>query len=145
MNEIEPTIREATRNDAAALAHLMDELGYPTSAEEMAERFEAIKKDVSYGTLVAERGGEIVGMGGVTLGRSFGFDGVYASLVALVVDSRCRGEGIGRALLGACEKWARSRSAHKIMLNSGKHRNEAHEFYRGVGYEETGLRFVKPL
>ncbi len=132
-------------HDIAALARLMGELGYPTTEEEMKARFEAIEKDASYGTLVAERGGEVIGMGGVTLGRAFAFDGVHARLVALVVDSKYRGNGVGRALLGACEGWARNRSAQKIMLNSGKNRVQAHEFYRGSGFEDTGLRFVKPL
>lgn len=145
MREKEPRIREATPYDVPGLSLLMGELGYPTSEEEMERRFAAIEADGYYGTLVAELEGEVVGMGGVMLGRAFEFDGVYARLVALVVASRYRGNGVGRALLAACEEWAQGRSAQKILLNSGKTRAGAHELYRSAGYAETGLRFVKPL
>ena len=65
MREIK--IREAGQKDVEALAALMRELGYPTSAEEMGRRLKEISTDPSYGTLDAEREGRVVGVAGVHL------------------------------------------------------------------------------
>jgi hypothetical protein len=40
-------IREAPEKDLGILANLMTELGYPTSTEDMARRFEEISSDPS--------------------------------------------------------------------------------------------------
>ena len=41
-------VREAEEKDLGVLAKLMTELGYPTSKEDMARRFEVISPDSSY-------------------------------------------------------------------------------------------------
>jgi hypothetical protein len=33
----------------------------------------------------------------------------------------------------------------RMSIASGSHRKESHQFYRHLGYAETGLRFAKPL
>jgi GNAT superfamily N-acetyltransferase len=53
--------------------------------------------------------------------------------------------GIGRRLMERIEAWLRDHGATRLTLTSGKQRTEAHRFYRRLGYEETGLRFVKRL
>jgi N-acetylglutamate synthase-like GNAT family acetyltransferase len=58
-------IRGAARGDVAALAHLMSDLGYPTSPGEMRHRLEDISADPSYCALVAERDGRVLGMVGL--------------------------------------------------------------------------------
>jgi hypothetical protein len=47
-------VREAGRDDFENLAHLVTELGYSSSTEDMGQRFEEISADPSYATLVAE-------------------------------------------------------------------------------------------
>ena len=47
-------VREAGRDDFENLAHLVTELGYPSSTEDMGRRFEEISADPSYATLGAE-------------------------------------------------------------------------------------------
>jgi GNAT superfamily N-acetyltransferase len=143
MREI--TIRDAGKGDIQALADLMTELGYPTSAEEMGRRFEGILADPSYDTLIAERAGEIAGMAGLHLERFYEKDEPCARIMALVVGSEHRGLGIGRALISAAEDWARRRGAGDVMLTTHKRRADAHRFYRSVGYEATGYRFYKEL
>jgi hypothetical protein len=58
-------IRGAAKGDVAALAHLMSELGYPTSPGEMRHRLEEISAHPSYCALVAERDGRVLGMVGL--------------------------------------------------------------------------------
>jgi N-acetylglutamate synthase-like GNAT family acetyltransferase len=62
-------IRGAAKGDVAALAHLMSDLGYPTSPGEMRHRLEDISADPSYCALVAERDGRVLGMVGLHIER----------------------------------------------------------------------------
>jgi GNAT superfamily N-acetyltransferase len=68
-----------------------------------------------------------------------------AKVSALVVDESHRGEGIGRALVAAMEAEARARRCVLLFLTTSAHHEDAHEFYRRVGLEETGKRFAKYL
>jgi GNAT superfamily N-acetyltransferase len=141
----EVKIREATEGDVEALANLMTELGYPSKVEEMSRRFEGISADPSYGTLVAERDGRVVGKAGVHLQRTYEANGEVARIMSFVVSSEERGQGVGRGMISAVEDWARSRGAEEIMLTAHKRRAGAHEFYRRMGYDHTGYRFYKEL
>ena len=138
-------IRTAGAQDAAGLARLMEQLGYPTTAEQMAARLGPILADPDYRTLVAEAGGALVGMVGVFRGRDYSRDPPYARVLALVVDPACRGSGVGAALMGAAEAWAREVGAGSMHLTTAAHRAGAHRFYERLGYEGTGLRYRKPL
>ena len=82
---VESRIRAAAKGDVEALANLMTVLGYPTSVEDMGRRFEEISSDPSYGTLVVERGGWVVGMSGLHLERNHEKDGSCARIMAFVV------------------------------------------------------------
>ncbi|UYZ15549.1 GNAT family N-acetyltransferase [Brevibacillus sp. WF146] len=55
-------------------------------------------------------------------------------MVALVVDSKIRNQGIGKMLVNEAEKWAKEQGAISIGLNSGnrKERQNAHRFYVSV-------------
>ena len=138
-------IRTAGPEDTAELARLMGHLGYPTTAGQMAARLEPILSDPDYRTLVAEAGGGLVGMVGVFRGRAYSYDPPYARVLALVVDPACRGSGVGAALMGAAEAWAREVGAGSVHLTTASQREGAHRFYERLGYEGTGLRYRKPL
>lgn len=141
----EVKIRDAHYEDAGALAALMTELGYPSTAGQMARRFERISSDPSYLTLVAERDGRVVGMAGVHLGRTYSADGEVARIMSFVVDPEERGGGVGRTLISAVEDRARHRGASDVILVTHERRAGAHEFYRRLGYDRTGYRFHKKL
>jgi GNAT superfamily N-acetyltransferase len=138
-------IRTAGAEDVGVLAALMTDLGYPSSVEDMRRRFGGISSDPSYETFVVESCKEVVGMVGIRLERTYEADGSSARLMALVVSSEHRGRGAGRALISAAEEWARQRGAESIVLSTHKRRSGAHRFYRSMGYEATGYRFVKSL
>ena len=138
-------IRDATVDDATVIGELITELGYPTTAEAMRERLRSIVTDSNYLTLVAERDHEVVGVIGGTTGHYYEKDGIYARLLVLSVSSRSRGSGIGAQLVAALERWAASRGARDIIVNSAFHRTRAHAFYERLGYVGTGVRMVKTL
>jgi GNAT superfamily N-acetyltransferase len=140
-------IRKATINDVPELAALMEQLGYPTTAESMTVRFNNIESNPSYHTLVAEMDGKVVGMIGLCTGIFYEKDGLYARIVAFVVDYNYRNKGIGKLLLKEAERWARNQGANSIGLNSGNRpeRKDAHEFYKRVGFVEKSIGFAKNL
>jgi GNAT superfamily N-acetyltransferase len=139
------TIRPAVLADAPQIGQLMTELGYPTTSDAMRARLSALLEDSSYLTLVAEGEAGVLGVAGVTLGRYFEKDGVYARLLVLSVSAAGRGEGTGSALVAAVESWAAGRGVRDIVVNSALHRSHAHDFYERRGYARTGFRFVKTL
>jgi ribosomal protein S18 acetylase RimI-like enzyme len=143
MSEIK--IRSACLNDSASVAGLMSQLGYATSASEMKQRLEGILPDSDYMTFVAEHRKEVVGVIGVGIYRYYEKNGIYGRLLALVVDEKLKGQGIGVSLVAEAERRLKERGVGSIVVNSGKQRSAAHRFYKRLGYEETGLRFVKSL
>ena len=138
-------LRPVDLSDSAALAHLMGVLGCPTSAEQMRARLTAIIADPNYHTVVAVVDSQVRGMVGLRRGHLYELDGPYVQLVAIVVDSDYQGRGIGAELVRYAEAWARDQGVSRISLTSGKHRHVAHRFYKRLGYEANGLRFVKAL
>jgi len=138
-------IRPAAAEDAAAVAALMTELGYPSTAEQTATRLGRLLDHADYHTVVAEDGGRVIGLAGLATGWYYEKDGTYVRVLALVVTAERRGSGVGTALLRAGEAWAEREGAGAVILNSGEHRKDAHRFYEGMGYAGTGVRFVKLL
>ena len=138
-------IRDADRADAAAIARLLGQLGYPADAEEIPRRLARLQRSGADRLFVAEIDGEVVGLAGIHVAPSVEYDADAAKVSAIVVDERFRRRGVGRALLEAVEEEARARGCGLVFLTTAERRKEAHEFYRGLGWEETGRRFVRTL
>jgi len=127
-------IRAAEENDAASLADLATQLGYPTGGPAMAERLRAIRPAGE--VLVAERDGRVVAWIYVAELPSI-LSGPRADILGFIVDEGCRGQGIGRELLAAAEAWARERGLATVVVKSAIHRDRTHDFYRRAGYEDV--------
>ena len=143
MNEVK--IRCARSEDSPAIARLMSQLGYPTSSHEMKERLASIMLDSDYMTFVAEHDEQVVGVIGVGVFNYYEKNGTYGRVLALVVDEKRKGHGVGASLVAEAERWLKERGVSAIVVNSGRQRTDAHRFYKRLGYDETGLRFVKSL
>ena len=138
------TIRDARPDDADGLARLLEQLGYRTNANAVASRLERLRI-VGDRVVVAELEGEVVGLAHLHVSPALEYDQPAAKIGALVVDESHRGQGIGRVLVEAMENEARTRRCALLFLTTSVRRDDAHEFYRRVGLEETGLRFAKTL
>jgi GNAT superfamily N-acetyltransferase len=140
------TIRPATEDDIPSLALLSGELGYETTAEEVATRFRFLKEMPDHGIYVAEEDGAVLGF--VSFER---YDTIYfdsgLNLTGLVVSEGARNKGIGRQLLEAAEAYAAGKGLKFLRLNSGAQRLEAHRFYRNRGFhnEKDQKRFIKTI
>jgi ribosomal protein S18 acetylase RimI-like enzyme len=136
-------IRRANPEDAAGIAPLLDELGYPSTAAQVEARLAALPAGEL--VLVAELDGQVAGLAGLRVEPLIERDDPSGRLTALVVGSRWRGRGLGETLVRAVEEEARARGCERVVLSSGTHRDDAHGFYERVGYEVTGRRFAKQL
>jgi GNAT superfamily N-acetyltransferase len=138
-------IRAATLADADAIARLMTELGYPTSSQQMERRLTAILGDGSYQTFVACHGDAIVGLAGTRIGPMYEIDAPYGQIMALVVASTFRQQGVGALLVRAAEYYFVERGAAVSIVTSANRRADAHAFYERQGYTFDGRRYKKAL
>ena len=138
-------VRDAGLHDAAAVADLLTQLGYPSGSEQVVARMTILEAS-GQGMLVAETRGAVVGVVHVNRWATLLADGM-AEVVALVVDDKWRGQGIGRALLQAAEDWAGQRGCSTLQVRTNLVRQRAHEFYLRSGFRQvkTSLTLVKEL
>ncbi len=121
--------------DAEAAARLATQLGYPSTAEQIERRFHALREAADARVFVAE-GADGTPVGWIhVFGRRMLESDPDAEIGGLVVDERLRGRGIGKALMAVAEEWAREKGYRAVCLRSNVIRKEAHEFYKGLGYE----------
>ena len=138
-------VREAEPADAPAVAVLLGELGYPSSEEEFRRRFEAYTAVGGADLIVAEQDDEVIGVAAMQVMPLVHRDLPVARITAMVVRSDRRGAGVGRRLVAELEEIARREGCGRIDLTSRHQREDAHAFYRALGFAETSRRFVKDL
>jgi GNAT superfamily N-acetyltransferase len=145
--EMPVKIRAAIPDDASQLAELSRQLGYPAQPEEMKRRLARVQPDEEHALFVAEHpGGGIAGWIHVFLYHSIE-NATRAEVGGLVVDERCRSQGVGHQLLARAEQWAREKGCRAIGLRSNVIRERAHSFYEREGYTviKTQKSFHKDL
>jgi len=140
-------VRRAVEEDAAALAGLAVQLGYPCEPREAEERLRALLPPTDHAVFVAETAeGAIAGWLHVSLRRLIELP-LRAEVNALIVDEAWRSLGAGKLLLEVAERWAKERGCQNINLRSNVLRERAHGFYLREGYEhyKTQKAFRKKL
>jgi GNAT superfamily N-acetyltransferase len=70
---------------------------------------------------------------------------IYGCIAELYVAEHARSHGIGRALIAACEDWARKRRLKTIWLGALSGNTHALEIYKRIGYEPTTTILKKYL
>jgi GNAT superfamily N-acetyltransferase len=147
MSESGVRVRPMTLRDAAAVADLCTQLGYPATTETMERRIAALAGRDDHGLLVATVDGEwVVGWIHVCSAMLIEIDPL-AEVWGLVVDAEERGRGVGRLLMEAAERWAIARGHRVLRLRSRVQREGAHRFYERLGYRiaKTSHTFQKQL
>jgi len=134
MNESGFCIRKALVSDAQAISVLIcEEMGYDADMTLVKEQLARCMASRSDCVLVAEVDGAVVGFI-----HACDYQLLYVppmkNIMGIAVASVHRRRGIGRALLDAVERWARTDGALGVRLVSGAQRTEAHLFYRACGY-----------
>ena len=140
-------IRRANTSDAARIAELSGQLGYPAKPAEITQRLLQIKPPSHHAVLVAESPEhKVTGWLHVSVSPLLEVQ-LRAEVNGLVVADDERSRGTGAVLLRAAEQWARSRGCKSMSVRSNVIRDRAHQFYLRHGYEhyKTQKAFRKPL
>ncbi|GAC1484679.1 MAG: hypothetical protein NVS2B12_39520 [Ktedonobacteraceae bacterium] len=117
--------------------------GYIMESIQSAEEGE--EEGLEAAVFVAEDQDE-VRLGFATVERNLHFTGeVQAYLGELAVREEAEGRGIGSALVGACEAWAREHGFTLLVLDTGGSNKRARELYQHLGFIEESVKLTKPL
>lgn len=104
----------------------------PIDLEDRRRSFDRYLESDDAVTLLAEVGGELVGLLGVEVRRGI-------AELGMMVDARWRARGVGSKLLEACIAWATEHEAHKISLTVWPHNSAARALYRKYGFDEEAM------
>ncbi len=126
-------IRPPRGQDAATLAELSGQLGYPVSPAELEARLSAVAGNDHAAVFVAEAAHRPIGWVHVELKRTL-VAPLTAQIMGLVVDDASRSAGVGRELLSAAEAWAANRGCRHMVVGTRVTRERAHRFYAREGY-----------
>jgi RimJ/RimL family protein N-acetyltransferase len=136
-------IRRATADDADAVHRVWEEVaaeGEWIGAEaplrpDWKDRFRSAVEDpaIAWFVVVDDGTDEVIG-------------GLFAQVepsglghVGMAILDGHRGQGIGRRLLDAAIDWARSKDAHKVVLEVWPHNERARALYRSAGFADEGV------
>jgi RimJ/RimL family protein N-acetyltransferase len=142
-------VRRAEAHDAAGLVELASAVGGEPggwlisdatwrSVGDERRYLRAIRRHPDAAVLVAELDGELVGR--LSLARDPHPASRHVADLGLMVSSRHRRRGIGRALLAAAETWARGAGVTKLELHVFPHNEPARALYGACGFEQEGFR-----
>jgi predicted N-acetyltransferase YhbS len=139
------SVRPARAGDAAGIAAVLAQLGYPVGEATVAARLAALAGDGRSAALVAEREGRVAGVLTLHVLPVLHERGGWCRITALVVDEAARRQGAGRELVAEAEAIARAAGCARVEVTSALHRGGAHELYRSLGFDQVSEHFLKPL
>ena len=143
-------IQRATEHDTEVLAGLALLLWDNHDVAELWEEFAEILKSEESACFLAYEAGVPVGFAQCQLRRDY-VEGTDSSpvgyLEGIYVAEDCRGQGIARALLAACESWAKARGCREFASDCELQNSQSLRFHLGVGFAEANriICFTKKL
>ena len=138
-------VRRAVATDAQAIALLLDQLGYPTAAEDIPARVASIEQERGTVLVAVDDHDLVIGLASGSRQTTLHAGDQVAYITALVTDLDARGRGVGRMLVAELERWASNNGCSRISVTSAEHRADAHAFYPRCGFPYTGRRFTKSI
>jgi GNAT superfamily N-acetyltransferase len=140
-------IRRVKLSDAARIAVLSGQLGYPSTAKQTFLRIKRVLRAKGGVCFIAETTKDgLIGWAHISVTPLLEVER-RAEVNGLVVDEKVRSEGVGRLLLEVVENWARKMKCAGMSVRSNVIRERAHAFYLRNGYEhyKTQKAFRKAL
>ncbi len=144
-------VRPATEADIPRILELYRELAISALPVEQGREpfpddyrriFTEIKNMPGCELMVAEHEGMAVGTVVLLIVPNLSHTGLpWALAENLVVDSRYRGQGLGKLLMNDIITRAKKAGCYRIGLSSDVRRHEAHKFYRALGFEASAVGF----
>ena len=129
-------IRTVNEIDAESIANLSNQLGYKASIEKTTDRLSQIILNQDHCAFVATYNGNIIGWihGFYTLRIE---SDPFVEIGGLVIEENHRRMGIGKTLIQKVAEWAMQKNVSTIRVRCNTTRKDAHQFYVGVGFDET--------
>jgi GNAT superfamily N-acetyltransferase len=139
-------VRRAAAKDAARLAELSGQLGYPATAGEIRTRFGKLRRSGSDAVFVGHAGSEVIGWVHVSVCHLLEVP-TRGEINAFIVADGQRSKVAGARLLQAAEEWARWKNCQHMSVRSNVIRKAAHAFYERHGFThyKTQKAFRKRL
>lgn len=141
-------VRPAEARDADAVLALMEGLTRPAVADDPGPQREVFLAHLEHEdaqVFVAELDGEIAGAVSLWFQPRLNWTTSQAWIPDLYVEPAFRRRGAARALLDACVEEARRRGCHRLVLESGHHRAEAHRLYEQYGFQHYARAYALEL
>src|SRR6266545_4116877 len=136
------TVREATPEDAADLARMLDLFDTRgATPDQVAARMLACENVLT--TFIGEMDGQPVGFACLRLLPHLQGDEPYAELTDIYVDAPFRRHGVARALIAQLEAAARAAGASGVVIITGFDNEGAKAAYRASGYAKWALAMEK--
>lgn len=127
-------LREARIDDAAEIARLAGELGYPVGVDALYARLRELLPMPQHRIVVAQGDCDDL-LGWIAAERRLTLEsGERIEIVGLVVGAVARGSGVGRALVVDAEHWALAQGFDAIGVRSNVMREGSHPFYESLGF-----------
>jgi GNAT superfamily N-acetyltransferase len=140
-------IRPVKADDAAAVAELCGQLGYPATKEEIEERIAHLRTCAeTQVALVACIDLQVAGWIEAVVERHLQSP-PFALITGLVVRDGMRGLGVGKRLCEEIERWSQGKGLCVVRVTSRSTREAAHRFYLRDGFRliKTSAVFEKIL
>ncbi len=136
-----------SKEDISVVCSLMHELtGHDISEEDMTDRLEMVNNSQIDELYICEVDNSILGVLGFRIRENIEENSRYGEISVIVTNLENRGLGIGRNMMAFAEKLAKEKGCIGTWLVSGFGREEeAHKFYKKLGYVINGYRFIKPF
>ena len=130
--EVAAMLRAATADDAAAIAELATQLGYPVAADVMATRLENLPAETE-AVVVATIAGVVRAWMQVGVALSIESQ-PFVEIRGLVVDADLRASGLGTQLVEFAKSWAQAKHVSSLRVRSNVVRTATHAFYEKRGF-----------
>lgn len=143
-------IRKATENDLNTLTDLGLRLWPGHEREELAAEFAEILQKEDAAFFLAFLQGQAAGFAQCQLRRDY-VEGTESSpvgyLEGIFVEEACRRQGMAKALLAACEDWAREQECREFASDCELSNVQSLRFHLSLGFEEANriICFTKKL
>ena len=136
-------MRDAQIQDFNEIYPLFEQLwpNKPIDRDELKKAFERGAGSENDELLCAILDGKVAGFCAYAIVNNFWQEGRIGYIYAMVVDETLRGKGIGTKLINESLERARAKGLKRMELDSGFHRQRAHEFYERLGFEKRAYLF----
>ena len=125
-------LRLASVDDSVEIAELATQLGYPVTANVMAERLKNLPPNTEV-VVVATIAGEVRAWMQVGVAVSIESE-PFVEIRGLVVDAKLRNSGLGSALVAFAREWALTKCVASLRVRSSTVRTATHAFYQKCGF-----------